>query len=76
MIETYRQEDPPLDPQLAVPVTVTERMYAWGKSPSAPPITKAVAQLWLTLVYYLLRVGERWTKEQDGKEMRRATRTI
>lgn len=57
MLEGFRREDPPVVPQLAVPVEVPHAAYKTAYSTSCK-IEKAKADLALVAFYYLLRVGE------------------
>jgi hypothetical protein len=59
MIRGYRREDPKSEPQLAVPVCITEHILnkQWATAPHCPQ-QEAVADLINIAFYYLLRVGE------------------
>ena len=76
MLEGFRREDPPVVPQLAVPVEVPHAAYKAAYTTSCK-IEKAKADLALIAFYYLLRVGE-YTKPKytvvNGVK-RRTTRT-
>ena len=47
-IEAYRRDDPPLTPQLALPVKVAEETMSSGCLPKATPIDAATSELGLT----------------------------
>lgn len=76
MLEGYRREDPPVVPQLAVPVEVPHSAFQTAYATSCK-VEKAKADLALIAFYYLLRVGE-YTKPKyttvNGVR-RRTTRT-
>ncbi|GFH50465.1 hypothetical protein CTEN210_06941 [Chaetoceros tenuissimus] len=76
MLEGYRREDPPVVPQLAVPVEVPHTAFQTAYATSCK-VEKAKADLALITFYYLLRVGE-YTKPKyttvNGVR-RRMTRT-
>lgn len=76
MLEGFRREDPPVVPQLAVPVEVPHAAYE-AATTSQCKIEKAKADLALIAFYYLLRVGE-YTKPKyttvNGRR-KRTTRT-
>ncbi len=56
-MEGWRRQDPTATPQLAVPVTVPNRMFHRARAKNSP-YHNAVADLALIAFYYLLRVGE------------------
>jgi hypothetical protein len=60
LIEGYRRNDPAPKYKLAVPLTVPEYMYNYGKTGNAKH--KAIGDMALIAFYYLLRVGE-YTRE-------------
>ena len=60
-VESYRKEDPPSLPQLAVPVTLPHHLLAQvrrKRNPTKSPKQLAIADLINIAFYYLLRVGE------------------
>jgi hypothetical protein len=65
MIRGYRREDPKSEPQLAVPVAITENILTnqWTHFPHCPQ-QEAIADLTNIAFYYLLRVGE-YTKPRS-----------
>lgn len=77
LIEGWRREDPPVVPQLAVPVSVPNYLYTLGHASKNPKL-RAVGNLSLIAFYYLLRIGE-YTKPkfvyQNGLKVR-ASRTV
>ena len=77
LVEGMRRDDPPPVPQIAVPISVPEKVLKTGQD-SKHPIIKAIGDLTLIAFYYLLRVGE-YTKPKfttvNGQQVR-ATRTV
>ena len=57
-IATYRREDPPPKPQLAIPVTVIEHMQTRAASLGHATKDGAVVDLCTIAFFFLLRVGE------------------
>jgi hypothetical protein len=76
LIEGYQRQDPPVVPQIAVPVAVPNLVFTQGHA-SGESKQKAIGNLSLIAFYYLLRVGE-YTQPKfifkTGKKIR-ATRT-
>ena len=68
LLETYKREDPPSKPQLAVPVAVPEMMYMLGVNGKTEQ-KKCVGDFGLIAFYYLLRVGE-YTYVKDTERRR------
>ena len=58
MVESYRRQDPPPIPQLAVPVLVAESCYETGNQKNATPRMRATGELSIIAFYFLLRIGE------------------
>ena len=56
LLEGYRQEDPPSQPKIAVPLTVPCFIFQKGML-STCPRAKAAGDLALIVLYYLLRIG-------------------
>jgi hypothetical protein len=56
-IESYRREDPPSVPNLAVPVSVPKHIYKAGMQ-STDPKLQAAGCLSMVAFFFLLRVGE------------------
>jgi hypothetical protein len=67
MLHGYRRDDPKSEPQLAVPVSLTEHLLtqAWHNNQPCPT-TLATADLINIAFYYLLRVGE-YTKPRNSR---------
>lgn len=67
MIHGYKREDPKSEPQLAVPVSLTEHLlnHHWTNSPNCPK-QAATTDLINIAFYYLLRVGE-YTRPRSTK---------
>jgi len=57
-MESFRRQDPPPVPQLAVSVTVAEHMFEKAFLPKATPVQIATGLLALIAFYYMLRVGK------------------
>ena len=75
-IEGYRRDDPPVTPQLAVPVAVPNFVFDKGAA-SGNPFEAALGNLSLIAFYFMLRVGE-YTQPKfvyRNKTKVRATRT-
>ncbi len=73
IIKKFRDEDPPAQPKLAIPVstiTAISKKYRWT------PHLNAVADLTLIAFFYLLRVGEYTTPKPPKGQPPRAKRTI
>jgi hypothetical protein len=73
IIKKFRDEDPPAQPKLAIPVstiTAISEKYRWT------PHLKAVADLTLIAFFYLLCVGEYTTHKPPEGQPPRAKRTI
>ena len=63
MLTAYKRDDPKVQPQLAVPVSVPEHLLA-SINPQSDPKQLAIADLVNIAFYYLLRVGE-YTKPRN-----------
>jgi hypothetical protein len=73
IIKKFRDEDPPAQPKLAIPVstiTTISKKYRWT------PHLNAVADLTLIAFFYLLRVGEYTTPKPPKGQPPRAKWTI
>ena len=57
VVEGFRRMDPPMIPQLAVPVTVPHTAYD-NNVKNLDPILRRIGCLVLVAFYFLLRVGE------------------
>jgi hypothetical protein len=57
LLKSYRDVDPPPQPQLALPVTTVERAGAYHQAPNSAR-TRATADLIITAFFFLLRIGE------------------
>ena len=73
MLEGFRHKDPPVVPQLAVPVEVPHAAYEAATKIQCK-VEKAKADLALIAFYYLLRVGE-YTKPKNTTVNGRRKRT-
>lgn len=58
LMSSYRREDPPPKPQLAVPVSVVEHMQRLASAGGHSTRTSVVADLATIAFFFLLRVGE------------------
>ena len=76
MIESFRRQDPPPTPKLAVPVSIPEHLFEKGFIPKATPIEIATGLLALIAFYYILRVGEYTVSASTDYEIGSQTRTV
>jgi hypothetical protein len=71
MFKSYRLDDPPPQPQLALPVHTIKCAGRTSEAPSPDPQVQATADLIVTAFFFLLRVGEYTMPSQ-----KRRTRTV
>jgi hypothetical protein len=57
ILSTNRKDDPPPQPQLALPVATIEHAAKYSRA-NQPELTRATADLLTVAFFYLLRVGE------------------
>jgi hypothetical protein len=57
ILSTYRKDDPPPQPQLALPVATIEHAATFSRA-NQPELTRATADLLTVAFFYLLQVGE------------------
>jgi hypothetical protein len=71
MLQAYHLDDPPPQPQLALPVHTIKCAGRTSEAPSPDPHVQATADLIVTAFFFLLRVGEYTMPSQT-----RRTRTV
>ena len=62
MLDGFRKVDPPTTKQLPVEADVPEFLVQLGLSPEARELDRAIGDLTMITLYYLLRIGEYTTK--------------
>jgi hypothetical protein len=58
MLDGFKKDDPPTIKKMPCTIDLPEKMAAWGREKGASELEKAVGDLGLVAMYYLLRVGE------------------
>ena len=58
LVESFRRQNPPPVPQLAVPVSVAEQMFEKTFLSKTTPVQMVTGLLALIAFYYMIRVGE------------------
>ncbi|KAL7543039.1 hypothetical protein ACHAXR_012341 [Thalassiosira sp. AJA248-18] len=71
MLESYRREDPPPKPQLAVPISVIEKLQEEATARGGTTKANAIADLATIAFFFLLRLGE-----YTMPALNRVTRTV
>jgi len=67
-IEAFKRDDPPPQPQLAVPIDIPNWIFRNSRSSTRPQV-QAIGELCLIAFFFLLRVGE-YTQPQASKTTR------
>ena len=58
MLDGFKRDDPPTVKKIPCAIDLPEKMASWGLEKGASELEKAVGNLSLVAIYYLLRIGE------------------
>ena len=57
MLDGFKKDNPPTVKKLPCTIDLPEKMVSWGLEKGATPLEKAVGDIVLVVMYYLLRIG-------------------
>jgi hypothetical protein len=67
MLDGFKKDDPPTVKKMPCTIDLPEKMASWGLARGATELEKAVGDLGLIAMYYLLRVGEYTVKKHKNE---------